>query len=102
MSALRPDRREVAREEARQGANRAGLRDFTSKRPLEALRSKPVINLLADLILRYAIALLNLAFEFLTASIDRSEVIISELTPLRFDFAFELFPTALNTVPVHG
>jgi hypothetical protein len=71
-----------------------------SKGLLKALRGKPVINLFANLVLRQAITLLNLALEFLAAPIDGSEVIRSELAPLRFDFTFELLPTALKLLPV--
>src|SRR5215471_11217309 len=69
---------------------------------LEALRGEPVINLLANLVLLQAIELLKLTFELFTTPIDGSEVISSELAPLRFELAFKLLPTALNTVPIHG
>jgi hypothetical protein len=39
--------------------------------------------------------LLNLAFEFLAAAIDGSQVIIGELTPLLLDLAFDLLPVSL-------
>ena len=42
---------------------------------LEALRGKPVIDLLANLVPLKAIALLNLAFELLATSIGDNEVI---------------------------
>src|SRR4029078_4234201 len=45
--------------------------------------------------------LLNLAFEFLAAAIDGSQVIIGELTPLLLDLAFDLLPVSFNTIPVH-
>ena len=51
---------------------------------LEALRGKPVIDLLANLVPLKAIALLNLAFELLATSIGDYEVISSE--PFRPSF----------------
>lgn len=51
---------------------------------LEALRGKPVIDLLANLVPLKAIALLNLAFELLATSIGDNEVISSE--PFRPSF----------------
>ena len=39
---------------------------------LKVLRRKPSVYVLPDLILGYAVALLDLAFEFLTAAIDGS------------------------------
>ena len=57
---------------------------------LKALRRKPVVDFLARLILGYAVALLDLAFELFTAAIDGSQVIGGELAPLRLDLTLQV------------
>src|SRR4029079_8905625 len=72
------------------------------KKPLlPALRSIPIVNVLARLILSDTVSLLDFAFELIAFAIDGSEVIIGELAPLLLDGALNLLPVSFDTVPVH-
>jgi hypothetical protein len=62
---------------------------------------QPSIDILANLILGYSIALLDLAFELITSAVNCSEVVVCELAPLFFNLAGELFPASLNSIPIH-
>ena len=61
--------------------------------------SQPVIDILPNLILGNSIALLDFAFELVTTAVDRSEVVVSELTPLLFYLAGQLFPASIEHDP---
>src|SRR6516162_669493 len=68
---------------------------------LPALGGEPIVHVLANLILRQAIALLELAFELISTPVDDVEVIVSELPPLLFHLAFDLFPVSFHATPIH-
>jgi hypothetical protein len=61
---------------------------------------EPTVNVLTGLIFRKTVSLLQPAFELVTFSIDRSEIIVSELAPLFLYFALELFPISFDSIPV--
>src|SRR5262245_64278098 len=63
--------------------------------------TQPVINISPNLILGNSITLLDFAFQLITTAVDRSEVVVSELTPLLFYPTGQLFPASLNTIPIH-
>src|SRR5688572_32371811 len=67
-----------------------------SGQPLE-----PIVDLIPGLILRVAIALLNLAFELIALAVDLGQIIIGEFAPLLLDLAGELFPVTLDAIPIH-
>src|ERR1700704_1846871 len=64
-------------------------------------RPEPVIDILVDLVLGEAVALLQLAFELLAAALDNVEVVVGEFAPLFLGLALELLPVAFNPVPIH-
>jgi hypothetical protein len=66
---------------------------------LQSLRCKPVVNVLASLVLGYAITLLNFSFELIAPPADLVEIVVGQIAPLLFDFAFELLPVPFNTIP---
>jgi hypothetical protein len=43
---------------------------------------QPIVDILSDLVSAVSVALLQLAFELLTAAVDNFQVIVSELTSL--------------------
>jgi hypothetical protein len=55
------------------------------------LRRIPIVNVLTDLILGQAVALLNLAFELVAASIDDVQIVVGELAPLLFHLPLACF-----------
>ncbi len=59
------------------------------------------IDLLLGLVFCIAVALLQLARQFLALSFDDVDVIVGQLAPLLLHFAFDLFPVPLHSVPVH-
>src|SRR6478609_10308863 len=61
----------------------------------------PSVDLTLGVILRHTIALLKPAGEFRPFALDHVEVVVGELAPLLLSLAFELFPVAFNTVPIH-
>ena len=65
------------------------------------LSAVPVIDVLASLIFRKAISLLNSAFQLIPATADHIEIIIGELAPFLLNFAFDLLPISLDPIPVH-
>ncbi len=65
------------------------------------MTAAPVIDLLADLILRKAVSLLNLALELIATAINDVEIIICEFSPLFLDLSFGLLPIPLHLIPVH-
>src|SRR6476660_4720632 len=64
-------------------------------------RLEPVIDVLVNLVLGEAVALLQLAFELLAATLDDVEIVISEFAPFFLGRALELLPVAFNPVPIH-
>ena len=62
---------------------------------------EPVVDVLADLVLGEAVALLQLAFELFAAALDDVEIVVGELAPLFLGRALELLPVAFNPVPIH-
>src|ERR1700730_5948465 len=64
-------------------------------------RPEPVVHILVDLILGEAVALLQLAFELLTAALDHVEIVVGEFAPLFLGLALELLPVTFNPVPIH-
>ena len=69
---------------------------------LESLRCKPVVDVLASLVLGYAITLLDFSFELIAPPGDLVEIVVSQIAPLLFDLAFELLPVPFNTIPIHS
>src|SRR6476661_4731867 len=61
----------------------------------------PSVDLTLGVILRDTIALLKPAGEFRPFALDNVEVVVGKLAPLLLSLAFELFPVAFNTVPIH-
>src|SRR5580704_5508634 len=59
-------------------------------------RPEPVIHVPVDLILGEAVALLQLAFELLAATLDHVEIVVGELAPFFLGEALELLPVAFN------
>jgi hypothetical protein len=68
---------------------------------LPPLRGIPIVNVLSDLILGQAVSLLDLAFQLLTAAIDRVEIVIGELAPFLLHLPLDLLPISFNAIPVH-
>src|SRR3979490_1093654 len=64
-------------------------------------RLEPVIHILVDLILGEAVALLQLAFELLAATLDHIEIVVGEFAPLFLGLPFELLPVTFDPVPIH-
>jgi hypothetical protein len=62
---------------------------------------KPILNLLARLVFSQAVSLLNQAFELISATSDLVQVVIREIAPFFFDFAFQLLPISFDSIPVH-
>src|SRR5215213_7489189 len=62
---------------------------------------EPGVDLAFGFVLGHAIALLESATEFCALALDHVEIVIGELTPLLLNFAFELFPIAFDTIPIH-
>src|SRR5439155_21498214 len=62
----------------------------------------PIIDLLLGLLLRVTITLLKEAEQFGIFVFDEFNILISQLAPLPFDFAFQLIPAAFDFVPAHG
>ena len=59
------------------------------------------VSIWLGVILRDTIALLKPPGEFSPFALDHVEVVVGELAPLLLSLAFELFPVAFNTVPIH-
>src|ERR1700686_4481538 len=61
----------------------------------------PLGKLSFRLVLGHTVALLDLAGELVTVAGDDVDVVIGEFAPLLLRLARDLFPVALNAVPVH-
>src|SRR5262249_52325761 len=89
---------------ARNGPAKAGPERFPwlfTKNTSPGLRVIPIVDVLANLVLRDAVALLDLAFELIAAAVDDVEIIVGELAPLLLDLAFDLLPVSFDAIPVH-
>jgi hypothetical protein len=60
------------------------------RKGLPSLTIVPVVYILPDLILLITVPLLNFAFELISSTVDRGEVVIREFAPLFFDLALDL------------
>ena len=60
-----------------------------------------ITDLLLGLVLGDAMALLKLAQQLVAFASDDVEVIVRQLTPLLFDFSFELQPVPFKAIFVH-
>src|ERR1700732_1897937 len=67
---------------------------------LEPLR--PIIHFSLGPLLRVPITLLKEAEQFGIFAFDEFKILISQLAPLPFGFAFQLVPAAFDFVPAHG
>src|SRR6516225_520401 len=65
------------------------------------LRRIPIVDVLADLVLGHAVALLDLTFQLLAAAVDRVEIVVCELAPLFLYASLDLLPVSLHAVPIH-
>jgi hypothetical protein len=61
----------------------------------------PVIDVLTNLIFCETVPLLNLAFELVPTAIYNAKIVVSELSPLLLDLAFDLLPISFDSIPVH-
>src|SRR5947209_17951409 len=62
---------------------------------------QPVIHFLADLIFGIPVAILDLAFQLIAASIHDRQVVVREFSPFLLDSALELFPATFDAIPIH-
>jgi hypothetical protein len=60
-----------------------------------------IVGTLLGLLFGITIPLLKDASELVLLALDDFEVIVSELTPLLFDFAFELLPISRRRIGIH-
>src|SRR5262249_3289691 len=65
------------------------------------LALQPSIDVLAYHIFGEAVALLDYTLKLFALSVDLSQIVLSELAPLRFDLTLSLLPISFNDVPVH-
>src|SRR3954454_7892389 len=80
---------------------RSGARAVRERKRTSVDAVEPRVDLTLGVILRDTIALLKPAGEFRPFALDHVEVVVGELAPLLLSLAFELFPVAFNTVPIH-
>ena len=62
---------------------------------------EPGVDLALGLVPRHAVALLKPAAELRALTLDDVEIIFGELALLLLNLAFELFPIAFNSIPIH-
>jgi hypothetical protein len=62
---------------------------------------EPGIDLALGLVPRHAVALLKPAAELRALTLDDVEIVVGEFAPLLLNLAFELFPIAFNSIPIH-
>ena len=65
------------------------------------LTAVPVGNILANLIFCQTVPLLNLTLELFSTAVYSFKIVVSELSPLLLDPAFNLLPIAFHSIPVH-
>src|SRR5580704_15204768 len=70
-----------------------------SLRPV--LTPRPVVDLRARLVFGNAVAFLNLALQLVALAVDGGQIVIREIAPLLLDFALDLLPVSLDSIPVH-
>src|SRR6202162_916809 len=70
-------------------------------RVVRSVGLRKFIDLLLRGILRNSKTFLNLADKLLLLAIDHSQVVVSQLSPLRFYLAHRLLPFAFDLIPVH-
>jgi hypothetical protein len=68
---------------------------------LPSLRVVPIVNILTDLILGEAIALLDFTFKLISFAVDGGKVVVGEITPFLLHLALHLLPVPFDTIPVH-
>jgi hypothetical protein len=68
---------------------------------LPSLRIIPIVNILTDLILGEAIALLDFTFKLISFAVDGGKVVVGEISPFLFDLALHLLPVPFDAIPVH-
>ena len=76
---------------------KAGCVELT--RPI--LSAIPIVDFLSHLVFCVAVAFLNFALELIAASVDGRQVVVSQFSPLLFDFPFDLFPVSFHAIPIH-
>ena len=79
------------------GRVKAGCVELT--RPI--LSAIPIVDFLSHLVFCVAVAFLNFALELIAASVDGRQVVVSQFSPLLFDFPFDLFPVSFHAIPIH-
>src|SRR5262245_1646821 len=62
---------------------------------------EPGVDLALGLVPRHAVALLKPAAELRAFTLDDVEIVVGEFAPLLPSLAFELFPIAFNSIPIH-
>jgi len=62
---------------------------------------EPGVDLALGLVPRHAVALLKPAAELRASTLDDVEIVVGEFAPLLLSLAFELFPIAFNSIPIH-
>jgi hypothetical protein len=62
---------------------------------------EPGVDLALGLVPRHAVALLKPAAELRALTLDDVEIVVGEFAPLLLSLAFELFPIAFNSIPIH-
>jgi hypothetical protein len=70
-------------------------------KPFGAMLSvQPIVHVFSHQILGQAVALLDFAFQLIATAIDLRQIVVGELTPLFFDFAFNFFPVSFDPIPI--
>src|SRR3954453_20129844 len=64
-------------------------------------RLEPIVDILVNLVLGVAVALLQFAFELIPPAFDHVEIVIGELAPFFLGGTLELFPVTFDPVPIH-
>src|SRR5262249_21041771 len=62
---------------------------------------EPAVDLALGLVLCHTVALLKPAAELRALTLDDVEIVVGQLAPLLLNLAFELFPIAFNSIPIH-
>src|SRR5215831_1405338 len=62
---------------------------------------EPDVDLALGLVPRHAVAPLKPAAELRALTLDDVEIVVGEFAPLLLNLAFELFPIAFNSIPIH-
>src|SRR5262245_41637778 len=62
---------------------------------------EPGVDLALVLVPLHAVALLQPAAELRAFTLDDVEIVVGKLAPLLLSLAFEFFPIAFNSIPIH-